>query len=130
MRMKAGVSCLAVCISSLVLAACGGGGGSGGSSHTYILTGAGAGSRIYVTIVSPVAIPASLLTSNGATIVDQAKGPQVCSFTKTAHGGHGQSAFLNGKTITLKINGSNALTSTICSLLKKAPFNAWKVGGG
>jgi hypothetical protein len=115
----------------LVVAGCGGGGGSGGGNHTYVLTALrGAGSGIYVTIVSPVAIPTNLMTKNGAKIVGQAKGPQVCSYTKTVQGGHGSSAFLNGKTVTLKVNGSNPLTSLICGLLKKTPFNANKIGAG
>jgi len=134
MRLRVGFSFLVICLVSLSLAACGGGGGSTGSSHThtYVLTASGnsgAASGFYVTIVSPVAIPTSLLTSDAATIVDQAKGPEVCSYTKTASGGHGRSAFLNGKSITLKINGSGQLTSSLCSLLKKNPFNASKLGG-
>ena len=136
MRLRVGFSFLVVCLVSLSLAACGGGGGSTGSSsshtHTYVLTASGnsgAASGFYVTIVSPVAIPTSLLTSDAAMIVDQAKGPEVCSYTKTASGGHGRSAFLNGKSITLKINGSGRFTSSICSLLKKNPFNASKLGG-
>ena len=134
MRLRVGFYFLTVCLVSLSLAACGGSGGSTGSSqtHTYVLTASensGAPSGIYVTVVSPVAIPTSLLTSKGATIVDQPKGPEACSYTKTASGGHGRSAFLNGKSITLKINGSGQLISSICSLLKKNPFNASKLGG-
>jgi hypothetical protein len=128
---KSGIGFLIVCVASLVLAGCGGGGGGGGDSHTYVLTGLrGAGSGIYVTIVSPVAIPTDLMTKNGAKIVGQAQGPQVCSYTKTVQGGHGSSAFLNGKTVTLKLNGSSQLTSLICGLLKKTPFNADKIGAG
>lgn len=128
MRLKVGEILGVVCV--LAVAGCGGGGG-GGSSHTYVITGpGGAGAGIYVTLVSPVAIPTDLLTKRGAKIVGQAKGPQVCSYTKTVQGGHGSSAFLNGKTMTLKINGSSPLTSMICGLLKKTPFNANKIGGG
>lgn len=120
-----------VCFVLLVLAGCGGGGGSGGNSHTYVLTGLrGTGSGIYVTIVSPVAIPTSLMTKSGAKIVSQAKGPQACSYTKTAQGGKGSTSFLNGKSVTLKINGSSPLTSIICSLLKKTPFNPSTIGAG
>jgi len=89
----------------------------------------GAGKGIYVTIVSPVAIPAGLLTKHGAKVVHQVKGPQACSFTKTVHGTHGPGAFLNGKAVTLKINGSSAFTSMICALLKKTPFTAANIEG-
>jgi hypothetical protein len=129
-----------VCFALLGLSACGGGGGGGGgggsgggsSSHTYVVaapTQNSAGAGIYVTIVSPVALPASLLTKNGARIVGQAKGPQVCSYTKMVSGGHGRSAVLNGKRVTLKVNGSNPFVSMICSLLKKTPFHG-SIGGG
>lgn len=133
MRLRVGFFFPLVCLVSLSFAACGGGGGSTGNSqtHTYVLTASensGAGPGFYVTIVSPVAIPTSLLTSDAAKIVDEAKGPEACSYTKTASGGHGRSAFLNGKSITLKINGSGQLISSICSLLKKNPFNASKLG--
>ena len=110
MPLRVGFSFLVVCLVSLSSAACGGGGGSTdstGSSHTYVLTASdnsGAGPGFCITrIVSPVAIPTNLLTSNAARIVDQAKGPEACSYTKTASGGHGRSAFLNGKSITVKI---------------------------
>jgi hypothetical protein len=130
MRLSAGVAFVVWAI-VLVLAGCGGGGGSDSGSHTYVLTALkGAGAGIYVTIVSPVAIPTNLMTKHGAKIVGQAKGPQVCSYTKTVQDGHGSSAFLNGKPVTLKVNGSSPLTSLICGLLKKRPFNASKIGAG
>jgi hypothetical protein len=116
-------------VAVVVLAGCGG--GSGSSSHTYVVEASkqsGPGAGIYVTLVSPVAIPTSLITKHGARIVGQAKGPQACSYTKRVSGGHGQSAVLNGKTVTLKVNGSNALVSLICGLLKKTPFHG-SIGG-
>lgn len=134
MTGKAGSSFLIVGVAALVVvAACGGGGGGGGgASHTYMLAAAqknGPGAGIYVTIVSPVPIPTSLLTKHGATIVGQVKGPQVCSYTKTVHGTHGPGAFLNGKAVTVKINGSSSLMSMVCSLLKKTPFTSTNIEG-
>ena len=51
-------------------------------------------------------------------ILSQAQGPQACSYTKRVSGGTGQSAILNGKTVTLKVNGSNPLIFT-----NAAPFS-------
>jgi hypothetical protein len=109
----------------LVLAGCGGGGGSNSSSHTYVVTPpANSGvSGISVTIVSPVALPTNLIAKTGAKIVSQPIGPQKCSYSKTAQGLHGQWADLNGKTVTVKVNGSTPLVSLVCSALKTAPFN-------
>jgi hypothetical protein len=116
----------------VVLAAGGCGGGKAASgSHTYVETplSHGAPTGIYVTLISPVPIPRNLLTRKGARIVARAKGPEVCSATKTVHGGRGPSAFLNGKTVTVKINGSNPELSLICGILRKGTFNASKLGG-
>jgi hypothetical protein len=125
MRLKVGGILGVVCVVSLVLAGCGGGGGSGGGGHTYVVTPpASSGvSGINVTIVTPVAIPASLLTKTGAKIVSHPSGPQKCSYTKTAQGLRGQWAALNGKTVTVKVNGSTPLVSLVCSALKTAAFN-------
>ncbi|HEY8107088.1 MAG TPA: hypothetical protein VIC70_00160 [Gaiellaceae bacterium] len=116
-----------IALLALVFAAgCGGGGGrSQSGSHTYVVVPpAKSGvSGIYVTIVSPVAIPASLLTKGGARIVGHAKGPQKCSYTKKAEGLQGQLADLNGKTVTLNVNGTNSFVSLVCSTLKTAAFN-------
>jgi hypothetical protein len=125
-----------VCVvAAVVVAGCGGGGGGGSDSagkHTYLLAARsqnGEGAGIYVTIVSPVAIPTRILTKHGATLVDQVKGPQACSYTKTVHGTDGPGAFLNGKALTLKINGSSPFISMICSLLKKTPFTSANIEG-
>jgi predicted small secreted protein len=129
-----GVAFLVVC-ASLVVAGCGGGGsgaGSGAGSHTYVLAAAkqtGPGAGIYVTIVSPVAIPTGLLTKHGAKMVGQVKGPQACSVQKTVRGSRGPGAFLNGKAVTVKINGSNPFVSMICSLLKTKRFDSFALGG-
>ena len=82
-----------------------------------------------MTIVSPVAIPTNLLTTGGAKLVSEAKGPQKCSYTKTVQGTHGPGAFLSGKQITLKINGTNPFVAVACSALKKTPFKASNLGG-
>lgn len=97
------------------------------TAHTYVLADS-AGENIYVTIVSPVAIPTHLMTQSGAKIVAHAHGPQVCSFTKTVHNPTSSSAFLDGKTVALKINGSTPTVSALCTLLKKAPFDANRLG--
>jgi hypothetical protein len=125
MRLKAGWILGVVCVVSLVLAGCGGGGGGSSSSHTYVVTPpANSGvSGINVTIVSPVAIPTNLITKTGAKIVSHPIGPQKCSYTKTAQGLHGQWAALNGKSVTVKVNGSTPLVSPVCSALKTAAFN-------
>lgn len=84
---------------------------------------------IYVTIVAPVAIPTKLLTTGGAKLVNEAKGPQKCSYTKTVHGTQGPGAFLSGRQITLTINGANPFVDVACSALKKTPFKASNLGG-
>jgi hypothetical protein len=135
-RGTSSAAAVVVCAAAaLALAGCGGGGGGGSSanSHTYVVTPTGGGSLaagIYVTIVSPVAIPAHLLTSGGNKVVSEAKGPEVCSVTKTVQGSHGPGAFLSGKEITIKINGSNPFTSLACKSLKKATFKASDLGKG
>lgn len=125
---------IACAAAALALAGCGGGGGgNSANSHTYVITPTASGNLaagIYVTIVSPVAIPAKLLTSGGSKVVSEAKGPEVCSVTKTVQGTHGPGAFLSGKEITIKINGSNPFTSLACKSLKKATFKASDLGKG
>jgi hypothetical protein len=125
MRSKVGGILGVVAVVSLVLAGCGGGGGSSSNSHTYVVTPpANSGvSGINVTIISSVAIPTSALTKTGAKIVSHSTGPQKCSYTKTAQGLQGQWAALNGKTVTVKVNGSTPLVSLVCSALKTAAFN-------
>jgi hypothetical protein len=125
MRLKVGWILGVGCVALLVLAGCGGGGGSSSSSHTYVVTPpASSGvSGISVTIVSPVALPTNLITKTGAKIVSQPTGPQKCSYTKTAQGLHGQWSALNGKAVTVKVNGSTPLASLACTALKTAAFN-------
>jgi hypothetical protein len=121
-------------VAALALAGCGGGGGgSTGNSHTYVITPSeqnGLAKGIYVTIVSPVAIPTKLLTFGGSTVVSGASGPQKCAYTKTVQGTHGPGAFLRGKQITLKVNGTNPLVGLVCSTLKTTPFKASNLAGG
>jgi hypothetical protein len=117
----------------LVLAGCGGG-GSSSSSHTYVVAPSASSplaKGIYVTIVSPVAIPTKLLTTGGAKLVGQAQGPEQCSYDKTVQGtAHGPGAVLNGKTITIKVSGTNPFIPVACKALKKQPLKASKLGGG
>jgi hypothetical protein len=87
--LKVGGVVTIVCVLSAALAGCGGGGGgSSSNSHTYVVTPpANSGvSGIYVTIVSPVPIPTSLLTKSGARVGGHPTGPRKCSFTKKAQG--------------------------------------------
>jgi hypothetical protein len=124
--LKVGGVVAIACVLLVALAGCGsGGGGSQTGGHTYVVKPpANSGvSGIYVTIVSPVAISTSLLTKTGARIVGHATGPQKCSYTKTVQGLHGQWAVLNGKTVTVSVNGSNSLVLMVCSILKNSAFN-------
>jgi hypothetical protein len=131
-RSSASAAAVLAWATVLALAGCGGGGGSSASSHTYVITPSasnGLAAGIYVTIVSPVPIPTKLLTSGGSKVVSEAKGQEVCSVTKTVQGTHGPGAFLSGKPITIKVNGSNPFTALACKSLKKAQFKASDLGG-
>jgi hypothetical protein len=132
---------VAIAGAAAVLTACGGGSRSPSTTlmatttstknpaHTYVLKGWRRGDRgIYVTIVSPVAIPIRLMTRGSGKLVGQARGPLVCSFTKTVHNPTSSTAFLDGTRVTLKINGSNPLTSSLCTLVKRAQFDAHRLG--
>lgn len=94
------------------------------ASHTYVYGVAKGGSLakgITITFVSPIAIPTwpSQVAKNGG----HPSGPRACSFAKHVHGLHGQNATLNGKVVTVTVNGSGHLASTICSRLKRLPFD-------
>jgi hypothetical protein len=132
-RLWAGVSLLVIV--AFAVASCGGGSGGGTSAAgawTYVEEplSNGVPSGIYVTLVSPVPIPQALLTPKSARIVAQAKGPQACSAMKTVHGGRGRSAFLNGRSLTVKINGSSPQISLLCTILKKGTIDVNKLAGG
>jgi hypothetical protein len=119
-----------------LLAGCGGSG-----SHTYVMavppTGTSGGSAadvsdVYVTIISPARFPHSVVKSmekSGARLVDKAVGPQVCSYRKKISGVKGQYASLNGKTVTLKVNGVTTLTGVICSIFRTGKFNPTSLEG-
>ena len=68
-------------------------------------------------------MPAKVLITSNARVVAHPRGPQICSYTKPIQGLRGKAAYLNGKTMTLKINGTNTLTNTftrvMCSFLSK-----------
>ena len=96
--------------------------------HTYIVRPSVNGVPIGadLTIVSTVAFPQSLLDreKKGAIFVHHAVGPQACSSSKKMAGAKGKYAYLNGKPVTLKVNGSNKrVTSIVCSFLRKHAFN-------
>ena len=59
-----------------------------------------------------------MLRTSNAKLVPQSKGRLDCSYTKPVDGLPGKSAYLNGKTVTFKVNGSNPITAAICSALK------------
>jgi hypothetical protein len=121
MTLRVGVSYLVVSFASFVIAGCGS--GAGGHTFTYVfstgpLSQIGGGS--YMTVVSPVSIPNDALTKNGAKLLSHLRGPQLCSYQRTVHGGHGRSAILNGKTLTVTINGTPpADLNMYCEVLKK-----------
>lgn len=141
MRPRAGIVGI-VCV-SVLLGGCGGGTGSGGSvstastTHTYVVAPQldAFGQHLhpkglYITLVSPVPIPARFLTKRGNKIVSHAKGPQRCSFTKTARNLPSSGAFLNGKRLTFKVNGTNSLTGFVCQIMKSQPLDASSFMGG
>ena len=107
------------------------GGGSAAGAHTYVEEplSKGAPSGVYFSLISPVPIPHDLLTQKNARLVAQAKGHFDCAAKKAVNGGHGKSAFLNGKTITVKVYGSSPEVPLICSVLKKGSFDASHLGG-
>ena len=130
-----------ICVVSVALAGCGGGGGttsnSGAGPYTYVAlvpvnsTFPGtSGLKIYMTIVSPVEIPQSLLTQKDVKLVDQPEGPQKCSVTKTAPNSSGPAAVLSGKRVTIKINSTNPIADLLCMGLKTQPLRLDKLGGG
>jgi hypothetical protein len=130
---------LALAALAAVVALLAGCGGSG--SHTYVMaippTGTSGGSAadisdVYVTIISPARFPDSVIKSmqkSGARLVDKAAGPQVCSYKKKISGVKGQYASLNGKTVTLKVNGVTTLTGVLCSIFHSGEFNPTSLEG-
>jgi hypothetical protein len=127
-RCWAGSAALAIVL--FTVTGCGGGSAAGARTYVEEPVNDGVPSGIYVTVVSPVPIPGDLLTHKTARIVAEAKGPQACSATKTVHGGHGHAAFLNGRSLTIRVNGSNPEVSIICAILKKGTINVNKLAGG
>lgn len=104
------------------LLGCGGSRGTSPSGgHTYVYVPPGQ-KGVYVTLVSPVAIPANKLRNKGFKVVAQAKGPHGCSITKSIQGGHGRNAYLNGKMLTVKVNGSDPVTQSLCEVFTTERF--------
>jgi hypothetical protein len=112
-----------IALATAIFCAALGCGGSRGPSpsggHTYVFVPLAAGKGFYVTLVSPAAVPTNALRNKGDKVVAQAKGPQDCSITKRIQGGQGKAAYLNGKTVTVKVNGSNPVTQGLCEELTK-----------
>ena len=105
--------------------------GCGGSSHTYVVTPSSSlAAGVYVTIVSPVPLPQGMLDQmkKGLTFVERAQGPEICTYSKEIQGVKGQYASFNGKTLTVKVNGSSPLISAVCSGLQKHAFNPTDFG--
>ena len=85
-------------------------------NHTYVTAFKGVG--VYITAVSPVAIPNWRRTYPGYHV----SGPQACSWTKHVQGLQGPSRALNGKTVTLTVYGSSAAVPGGCSVWKSMIF--------
>ena len=110
---------LSVVLCALIAAGCGGGGGN----HTYVLTPSAAGvvgargAGIYLTIVSPVALPQRLFDAMRPkmTVVAQPAGPEVCSYIEgnwrlsDRYDDPEHAAML-----TMKVSGSNPLADALC----------------
>jgi len=104
---------LSVALCAVVTAGCGG----GSRSHTYVLTPSAAGrvgargAGIYLTIVSPVALPESAFHAMRPkmTVVPRSAGPEVCSYHQEHWIGH------HWARLTVTINGSNPLAAALCS---------------
>ena len=120
----------------LVLAGCGAGCASPGQS-TYIVIPSATGASgalaagIYVTFVTPIPLSPSALNSmkKKVTFVETALGPQVCAYSKKIRGVTGKYAYLNGQSVTIKLNGTNPLIGIICSAIQKSGFNPMNIGG-
>jgi hypothetical protein len=99
---------------------------TGSGDHTYIMTPSATGPEsalaagIYITLVSPVAMPQNVITNaKDVTFVQHAVGPEVCTYTKKIENAKGKYADMNGKTVTLKVNGTNGFIGFLCSAFKK-----------
>ena len=83
--MRCAVSLVSIVVFTVIAAGCGGGG-----SHTYVLTPSAAGvvgargAGIYLTMVSPHALPQSLFDAMRPkmTVVARSAGPEVCSYSE------------------------------------------------
>ena len=97
------------------LAACGG----GTTSYTYNFAGKDATSAgIYLTIVSPVRLPPSAF--KGGKLVDRVTGPEDCAFTQKINKPPRRYAALLGTKLTVKVYGTAASATFICSIIRKS----------
>jgi hypothetical protein len=127
-----------IALATVMVSAVLGCGGSRGTTpnggHTYVFVPVTQSllppKGVYLTIISPAALPASVLRNGGVKRVAQAKGPQGCSYRKPIQGLPGKAAYLNGRTVTVKVNGSNPFTTSLCSAIKKdRTFHPTPTGG-
>ena len=83
MGHRAGLIALATAMVSAVLSCGGSRGTSPSCGHTYVFVPVTQSllptKGVYFTIISPAALPASVLRNGGVKRVAQAKGPQDCS---------------------------------------------------
>ena len=122
-----GALALSVVLCTVVAAGCGGG------SHTYVLTPSAAGvvgargAGIYLTIVSPVAVPQSLFEAMRPkmTVVERSAGPEVCSYSER-YWGIGD--YVHNARLTMTINGSNPLVAALCSGKSKSRSDTGPTG--
>jgi len=85
---------------------------------------AGRAAGIYLTIVSPVALPQGLFDEmNMSVTLDQPVGPEICSYSEPVRGITGQYAFLNGTRLAVRVSGLNPLSSAVCSGHPRVAFN-------
>lgn len=104
---------------ALVLAGCGG----KQAHYTYSFTSTDSGGLakgIYLTITSPIPIPASAL--RGGKRVDHVVGPRACSIRQVVEHAPKRYAEFNGKKLTLDVYGTTSVAKLICKLASKTPL--------
>jgi hypothetical protein len=99
-----------------VAAGCGG----GKKSYTYTFTdakGGGLAKGIYLSVTSPIPIPASAF--KGGKQVDRPVGRQVCVIEQLVTHPPAKYPQFKGKTLTLRVYGATSIAKLICALAKK-----------
>jgi hypothetical protein len=111
------VACLIALTLVSVLVACGG----GKRIYTYNLAGKAndpTASGLYLTVVSPVKLPASAFKSG--RLVDHVTGPEDCAFSQRINKPPRKYAALKGTKLTVKIYGKNRTAKFICAVISKS----------